>query len=106
MTLRQDKVKEELKHLAATFIAAESNKTSLITVTDCDITPDLKQAKVYVTVMPEDKEADTLNFLKRQRKSLREYVKVRTKMRVLPFFEIEIDMGEKHRQRIDDLLRE
>jgi ribosome-binding factor A len=106
MTLRQEKVKEQIKHMAANFISEVGNKTSLITVTDCDITPDLKQATIYLTVLPEEKELDTLNFLKRQRSEMRDYVKERMKTHTIPFMEVEIDKGEKHRQKIDELLRE
>jgi ribosome-binding factor A len=106
MTLRQEKVREELKHLAATFTEMEANRTSLITVTDCKVSEDLKYATVYLTVMPTDKEEDTLNFLKRKRSELRDYVKSKMRIHTIPFFEIEIDMGEKHRQKIDELLRE
>lgn len=99
--MRQEKVSGVLKALAAEFFERESNHTSLITVTNCTISGDLKQATVYFTVLPEDKEEAALNFAKRQRKELRDYVKSKMKMRVLPFLEVEIDLGEKHRQKID-----
>jgi hypothetical protein len=36
---------------------------------------------------------------------LRSYLKDHVRTRVIPFVEVEIDMGEKNRQRADDLLR-
>lgn len=105
-TLRQEKVSNQLKQLAALFIEAEGNGTSLITVTDCSVSPDMKQAKILITVLPTEKETDTLNFLKRKRKDLRDYVKKKLSMKIIPFFDIEIDLGEKNRQHIEDLLRE
>ncbi len=104
-SLRQEKVKELMKGLAAQFLQSESNYTSLITVTDVNISSDFKRATVFVTVYPEDSEASALNFLKRKRKGLKSYVKSKTKMKVIPFFDFEIDKGEKNRQRIDELLR-
>ena len=42
MTLRQNKVKENIRNLVADFLKAESNRTSLITVTDANVSKDLK----------------------------------------------------------------
>ena len=106
MTLRQEKVKELIKELAAQFLQTESNYTSLITVTNADVSPDLKRATIFVTVYPEDSEESAINFLKRKRKGFKEFVKSKAKMKALPFFDFEIDKGEKNRQRIEDLLNE
>lgn len=106
MTERQEKVKELIKQLAANFIETESNKTSLITVTNAEVSPDLRQATIFVTVFPEDKEDFALDFLKRNRAGMRHFIKKRMATAVIPFFEIEIDRGEKNRQLIEKLLRE
>lgn len=103
-TLRQEKVAEQLRQYAAQFLAIESNRTSLVTVTRCSVSPDLKQATVYITVLPEDKEEAVLAFAKRKRSDLRTYVKNTIRIKQIPFFDIEIDKGEKSRQKIDDLL--
>ncbi len=97
---------EELRKLSATFIEGEANNTSLITVTNAMLTPDSKTAFIYVTVFPESKEVETLNFLKRKRKELRKYIVQNLKIGHSPFIDIELDLGEKNRQRIDTLLRE
>lgn len=101
---RQEKVAEQLRQFAAQFLEIESNRQSLITVTACDISADLKRATVFITVMPEDKEEAALQFAKRKRSDLREYVKKHIRIKQIPFFEIEIDKGEKSRQKIDELL--
>lgn len=95
-----------LKQLSAKFIETESNKTSLITVTNAEISPDLKQGTIFVSVFPEDKEEFAVNFLKRKRKDLREFIKKRMKTAVIPFLDVELDLGEKNRQLIEKLLRE
>lgn len=101
-----EKMAEEVRRIAATFLEMEANNTSLITVTHVGITADSKQATVYITVFPESKEADTLNFVKRKRKELREYASKHLKVGRIPFLEVELDLGEKNRQKIDALLRE
>ncbi len=103
MALRQEKVSELLRELSAEFLERESNRESLITVTHATVSSDLKRATVYITVLPEEKEAAALDFAKRKRKELREFVKERIKFRVLPFLEVEIDKGQKLQQKIDGL---
>lgn len=106
MKERKEQMKEILKELTATFLARESNNTSLITVTDANISPDFKNATVFITVMPTNKEEEVLNFTKRQGKHLREYLKKNMHIKIIPFITVAIDKGEKNRQRIDELLRE
>ncbi|MCK5022214.1 MAG: ribosome-binding factor A [Candidatus Pacebacteria bacterium] len=103
MTLKQDKVKENIKNAAANFLGKESNRTSLITVTDANISKDMKKATLFISVLPESGEEDALNFVKRKRSDLRDYLKKNLEMRIIPFLDFELDMGEKNRQRIDEL---
>lgn len=103
MSLRQKKVSELLRNLTAEFLERESNHESLITVTSAEVSSDLKRATIYFTVLPEEKEGAALDFAKRKRGELREFVKSKTKFRVLPFLEIELDKGQKIIQKIDAL---
>lgn len=106
MAERKEKVEELIKKLGATFLEKESNRTSLITITKASVSPDLKKATLYISVLPENKEDYALSFAKRQRKNLREFLKKNMNIKNIPFIEIEIDKGEKNRQKIDELLRE
>lgn len=106
MTERTEKVSNFIKELSATFLGREDNKTSLITVTGCTTSPDLKRATVLITVLPESKEHDALEFAKRKRGELRDFLKKNMETKVIPFIDIVIDKGEKNRQKIDELLRE
>jgi len=103
---RYDKVANYIKELAAEFLMRENNRTSLITVTSADCSPDLKKATIYITVLPTDKEKTALEFAKRKRPELREFFKKKMTTKNIPFIDIAIDLGEKHRQKIDELLRE
>ncbi|MEO5635293.1 MAG: ribosome-binding factor A [Candidatus Paceibacterota bacterium] len=102
---RNEKVANFIKELTAEFLSRENNKTSLITVTSADTSPDLKRATVYITVLPVDKEKTALLFAKRKRPELREYLRKNMNTKIIPFIDIAIDMGEKNRQKIDELLR-
>ena len=105
-TGRQSKVKNLIKELAAQFLGRENNKTSLITVTDCNVSPDLKKATIFFTVLPANKEHDALEFSKRKRTDMREFLKKNMATKSIPFIDFAIDQGEKNRQKIDELLRE
>jgi len=103
---RTEKVSNLIRKLAAQFLERENNRTSLITVTSCKTSPDLKRATVFITVLPDNKEHDALDFAKRKRGELREFLKKQMTVKTIPFIEIEIDRGEKNRQNIDALLKE
>lgn len=103
---RKDKLANLIKETSARFLEEESNRTSLITVTNCEVSEDLKRTTLFITVLPEDKEKAALGFAKRKRKELRDKLKKILNTKTIPFVEIEIDRGEKNRQKIDELLRE
>lgn len=104
-TQRQEQVATEIAHLAAEFLGRESNRQSLITVTRATISPDLTRATVYFTVLPDDAQEQALSFVKRNRSDFRDFVKRKASLKTLPFFDFAIDKGEKHRQHIDDIMR-
>ena len=102
---RTDRVANHIKELAADFLQRENNGTSLITVTSATCSPDLKRATIFITVFPTEKEKPALEFAKRQRGEFREFLKKSMTTKNIPFVDIAIDLGEKHRQKIDELLR-
>lgn len=101
---RQTQIAETLAHLAGEFFSRESNRESLITVTHADVSPDLHNAKIYISVLPESAEEKALAFAKRERSALRDYVKSKVSFSTIPTFDVEIDYGEKNRQRISSLV--
>ena len=103
---RNEKVANNIKEFAAQFLGRENNKTSLMTVTSATVSPDIKKATIFITVLPTSKENDALNFAKRKLGELREFMKKNMSIKIIPFLYIEIDQGEKNRQKIDELLRE
>ncbi len=103
---RQDKMRQLLREIVAQFFSRESGLRSLITVTDVTISPDFKRATVFITTIPESEESNALDFAKRKRSELRDFIADTAKLRTLPVFEIKIDEGERNRQRIDELLNQ
>lgn len=94
-----------MAHRAADYFARESNRESLITVTRADVSPDLKNVKIYLSVMPREYEEAALNFAKRSRTDFRNFIKKHASLARLPNIDFVADDGEKNRQRIDDLTR-
>ena len=104
-TFRHEKAIENIKRIAAEFLEMESNKTTLITVTNASISKDLKKATLYITVLPEEREMEALEFTRRRLSDFRDYVKTKMKFRNLPFFTMEIDKEGKILQKIDEITK-
>ncbi len=100
---RSDVAAREIAHAASMFIARESNRTSLITVTRADISPDGSRSTIYVSVLPESAEEDALDFLKRSRSDFKAWVMKEVRLRRIPFFDFALDYGEKNRQIVQPL---
>ena len=104
-TNRDQKIKDIIREAAAEFLQRDGTYTSILTVTDISLSDKSSRATIFFTVLPEDKEKGALDFVKRKRAEFREYFKGRSRMRALPFFDFEIDRGEKNRQKIDEIAR-
>lgn len=105
MSQKDEKLKEVIRMLAAEFFSRESNRTSLITITDVVLKSRTGKSIILFTVMPRDQEAAALDFMRRRLGDLREYVGNHAKMMRVPFFDVAIDKGEKNRQHIDEISR-
>lgn len=103
MTHRQEKVEGLLQGIVASFLTKEAGTKSVITVTHCDVSSDLKKVTAFISVFPPEYEAEALNFARRQRSEIRELFKEKLSMKSIPHLEIEIDEGEKNRQKIEEI---
>lgn len=92
-----------IEHLSAQFLRDVAGPASLITVTRATFFDRANAATIFISVFPVEKEATALEFARRKKSELREYIQEHAKMRAVPFFEFEIDRGEKNRQLIDEL---
>ncbi len=102
---RQTQVSQLLSQLAGDFFARESNVKALITVTHTDISPSFKEATVFISILPQTMETQALKFAKRARTDFRAYIKKQARLHPIPIVDFAIDLGEKNRQRIDELTR-
>jgi len=102
-TFKDEKLKDQIKKWAAIFLQRESSGASLITVTDVKISPEAKEATILFTVLPENKQDAALEFARRQLGEFREFICKKINTGRMPYFHFDIDRGEKHRQRIDEI---
>ena len=105
MSQKDDKIKEIIRELAAQFFSRESNRTSLITVTGIELLSHGTRATILITVLPESQEAAALDFAERQLSDFKQFVHDHSRLVRVPFFGVKIDIGEKNRQKIEEISR-
>ena len=101
---RNEKIKNNIRELAAIYIEREASPVSMITVTRVILSPDGKRANIMISVLPKEKEKAAYGFIKRNLGDLRKHITKNLRINPIPFLDVQIDEGEKNRQKIDDLL--
>ncbi len=101
MSYKKDRFDGVIRDFAARFFSMESNRTSMITITKVTSTEKGERVTVYFTVYPENQEIAALDFARRKRSDFRNFVRDNSRLSIIPFFEFEIDRGERARQKID-----
>ncbi len=104
MNIKDERMKERLKELAAEYLNRESTRAALLTVTNIDLSEDLKSVRILLSVMPKEKEYGAVDFANRHRREFAEYIKKHSRIHFLPFITFAADLGEQNRQRISELL--
>lgn len=78
-----------------------------VTVTKVEVAGDMRSAKVYVSVMgDEKKQSQCLNGLRRSAGFLQSCIKERIDTRYIPKLEFEIDQGVKQALEVSRILKE
>ena len=97
---------EIIRTAIAGFIQNEANANPLITITQVEVNPNFRHARVFFTTIPNEGEETALIFLKRNAGAVRHHIKKATKLKYIPHVEFIIDHGERHRQHIDTLVQD
>lgn len=103
---RKIRIESLIKEASAKFVRLEANSDPLITMTRVDISSDFKSALIFFTTIPDGKEGDALIFLKRSSGDFRSYLKKNARFKFIPHIEFMIDAGERHRQNLDEMVRD
>lgn len=107
---RHERVAEEIRHEVSTMLAGELKDpriAGLVTVTEVRVTPDLQQARVFVSVMgTEAEQSSTLAGLGAASGYVRREVTRRLRLRRGPEILWILDKSEEYGEHIEDLLRQ
>ncbi len=106
---RLGRVNEEIRKALSQIIDYEvknPNVTGMISVTKVKVTPDLKYAKVYVSILNAKDNEQTLEGLKESSGFMRSSLAKKVNLRITPELVFEYDDSIEHGERIDSLLRE
>jgi ribosome-binding factor A len=82
-------------------------RIGFMSVTRVDVTPDLRHAAVYISVLgTDDERAETLTALRSASGFIRHHLKPRLRMRQIPELEFRDDRSMEHAEHIARTLRE
>ncbi|HET7559942.1 MAG TPA: 30S ribosome-binding factor RbfA [Limnochordia bacterium] len=105
---RRERLKEELKREVADILRnMKDPRTGFVTVTDVEISNDLRHLKVFVSIYAEAHETEeTMRVLKRAVGFVRTELGQRVRMRHTPEVHFALDTSLAYGARVDALLRE
>lgn len=109
MTRRTRQVGEMLREELSDIIRREVKdpRIGFMSITSVDVPPDLRSARVYVSVLGTDQErSDTLDALRSAAKFIRFHLKPRLRMRQIPELDFRDDRSMEYAQQISATLRE
>lgn len=106
MAKRIERVNELLKKELGIIIRENFNPAGvLISIHYIKTAPDIKTAKVYVSIFPFEKSKDVFDELKKITPRLQFFLNERIKMKYSPKIEIFLDESLEYESGIEDLLR-
>lgn len=106
---RLGRIDEELKKEISNIINYELNNpkvTGMISVTRTKITPDLKYAQVYVSILNSKNVKETLANLKKSSGYIRTEIAKRINLRITPELIFILDDSMEYGAKIDKILKE
>lgn len=106
---RLDRIDEELKKEISQVISYELNNSKLkgiISVTKVKITPDLRYAKVYISVLNVGEKGTVLAGLKESSGYIRSRIANTINLRITPELVFVYDDSEEKANRIENILRD
>ena len=106
---RFNRVDEEIKKQVSMILMndiKDPNLSGLISVTKAKVTPDLKYAKVYVSILNAKDVKKDLAILKKSAGLTRSLLAKRMNLRITPEIIFELDDSMEYGARIDSILKE
>jgi len=106
---RPKRVAQQIQHEISHILARDlkDRRVGMITVTGVDVSPDLRHARVFVSIMGKDSEKDeTMKTLRRAAGWIRHELGQRIRMKFLPEIVFTMDTSQEYGEKIDRLLDE
>lgn len=108
-TTRQEKIARMLmKELGEIFLAyTRENQGTLISVSEVRITPDLSQARVFLSIFPSEKGEEMVKKIQTETRKIRGTLgnRVRHQLRIIPELIFNLDGTLDYLENIDKLLK-
>src|SRR5574339_1132045 len=109
MSLRSNRVGEQMKKELGDIIGRKIKdpRIGFVTVTDVQVSGDLQQAKVYISVLgDEEQRENTLKGLAKAKGFIRSEIGQRIRLRKTPEILFEFDEALEYGNRIETILRD
>ena len=106
---RLNRINEELKREISNIINYEvtnSNVTGMVSVTSVKISPDLRYAKVFLSILNSRNTKQTLAALKSSSGFIRSRIAAKINLRVTPELVFELDESMQYGEKIDTILKD
>jgi ribosome-binding factor A len=106
---RTARVGEQIRHDIADLltVAVRDPAIGFITITRVTVTPDLQQARVYYTIIGDEKaRRETARGLERARPMLRRHLGKRLRLRRVPELQFFFDESVGHQDRIEQIVQQ
>ncbi|MFC4320138.1 30S ribosome-binding factor RbfA [Litchfieldia salsa] len=109
MSIRPTRVGEQMKKELSDIIGRKIKdpRIGFVTVTDVEVTGDLQQAKVFISVLGDNEQREnTLKGLAKAKGFIRTEIGKRIRLRKIPEIQFEFDESIDYGNRIESLLSE
>ena len=107
MSIRLQRVNEVIKEEISQLLLREFDfDKNLVTITEVNTSPNLKQSKIKISVLPQENAKAIYIQLKKKIFDLQQALNKKLNMRPVPKISFIIDKNEAKAQRIEELLQQ
>lgn len=106
MSHRVEQVNELIRAELANMLVRHMPATDhLTTITYVECSPDLRYAKIFISVLPETMSGTALKNLRHANRLFTDGLKKKLKMKFIPKLNWQIDAGERYAAKIDEVFK-
>ena len=103
---RAERVRASIHHVLAAEVERMRDEIGFVTITDVTLSPDLRHAKVFYTILDEGRAHDRVRrSMEAAAKPLRTAVAKQVRMKFAPTLEVIEDPVPEQARRVDELIR-